>query len=53
MKNARCGHTMEKKKREAKPKVDIICVYGRYDRGGTAILQHNKHGITEEENKRL
>ena len=32
-KNARCGHTGEKKKRAAKPKVEIF-VLERYDRDG-------------------
>ena len=46
-KNARCGHTREKKKREAKHKVEI-CVYNRYDKGEGDRGQHNQEGNMEE-----
>ena len=46
-KNARCGHTREKKKRAAKPNV-YRCMQERYDRGGADTGQHNKQGSMEE-----
>ena len=45
--NARCGHTMEKKKREATSKVER-CIQERYDRGRSERGQHNKQGSMEE-----
>ena len=44
-KNARCGHTREKKKRATKPKMD--------DRGGAERGQRNKQGSMEDEDKQL
>ena len=53
-KNARCGHTGEKKKRAAKPKVER-CMYikERYDKGGAESRQRNKQGRMEEEDHQL
>ena len=51
-KNTRCGHTRDKKKRAAKPKMER-CVYERYDRGGVERGQRNKHGRMEEEANQL
>ena len=42
-KNARGGHSREKKKRVNKPKLER-CVQERYDRGGAERGQHNKQG---------
>ena len=49
---ATCGHTMEKKKRAAKPKMEK-CVQKRYDRGGAERGQRNKQGRMEEEANQL
>ena len=42
-KNARCGHTREKKKRDAKPKMERR-IQERHDRGGSERGQYNKQG---------
>ena len=47
MLDSRCGHTREKKKRAAKPKVQS-CVYERLDIGGAERGQDNKQGSMEE-----
>ena len=46
--NARCGHTMEEKKRVTKPKMER-CLKERYDRGGTESGQRDKQGSMEKD----
>ena len=46
-KNARYGHTREKKKRAAKPKMERR-MQERHDRGGSERWQDNKQGSMEE-----
>ena len=46
-KNVRCGHTGERKKRTAKPKMER-CIQERHDRGGSERGQHDKQGSVEE-----
>ena len=45
--NVRCEHTEEKKKRTAKPTMEI-CRQERHDRSGSESGQHDKQGIMEE-----
>ena len=47
-KNARCGLTMEEKKRVTKPKMER-CLKERYDRGGTESGQRDKQGSMEKD----
>ena len=51
-KNARRGHTMEKKKRAAKPKMERS-MQERHDRGGSERGQDNKQGSMEEYHHQL
>ena len=51
-KNARCGHTVEKKKRTAKPTMER-CMQERHDRSGSERGQHDKQGRMEEEANQL
>ena len=51
-KNARCGHTREKKKRAAKPKMERR-MQERHDRGGSERGQYNKQGSMEEYDHQL
>ena len=46
-KNVRCGHTREKKKRVAKPKMERR-MQERHDKGGSERGQVNKQGSMEE-----
>ena len=46
-KNVRCGDTVEKKKRMAKPKMER-CMQERHDRSGAERGQHDKQGSMEE-----
>ena len=46
-KNARCGHTGEKKKRTAKPTMEI-CMQERHDKSESERGQHGKQGSMEE-----
>ena len=51
-KNARCGHTGEKKKRAAKPKVER-CMLERHDKSGSGRRQSKKQGSMEEEDRHI
>ena len=51
-KNARYGHTMEKKNRAAKPKMERR-VQERHDIGSSERGQDNKQGCMEEYHNRL
>ena len=51
-KNARCGHTREKKERPAKPKMKRR-TQDRHDRGGSERGQANKQGSMEEYHRQL
>ena len=46
-KNARCGHTREKNKRTAKPKMERR-MQERHDRGGSERGHYNEQGSMEE-----
>ena len=51
-KNARCGNTREKKKRAAKPKMEIR-MQERHDRGGSERGQYSKLGSMKEYDHQL
>ena len=51
-KNARCGHTREKKARAAKPRMERR-MQERHDRGGSERGQENKQGSMEEYHHQL